>query len=49
MLLDIDDLQVVAALELLLADAPEVGDRRGSSGACAGDKKPEQILRQIAS
>jgi hypothetical protein len=48
-LLDIDDLEIVASFELLLAYATQVRDRRSGSRACAGYEELKQILRQVAS
>ncbi|MDB4890676.1 MAG: hypothetical protein JWL61_2531 [Gemmatimonadetes bacterium] len=46
MLEDVDDFELVLPFELLLANAPKVGDGRGSARARARDEQPQQILGQ---
>ena len=49
MLLDVYDLQIIAAFELLLADPPQVRDRRSGTRAGTRYKQPKQVLGQVSS
>jgi hypothetical protein len=43
---DVDDLQLVSAAQLLVADAPQVGDGDLGLGRLAGDVELQDVLRQ---
>jgi hypothetical protein len=49
MLEDVDDLELILALQLLLADATQVGDRRLRAGRRSGDVELEDERGQTSS